>query len=69
MNTTKRNYYNNLQDRICGPGGTKCYCCNKFYGKYRVILSKQVRTKLKRETEKELREWSKGWASDYQSEE
>lgn len=48
--------FKKTMDKICGPGGTKCYCCNCYHGKDRKILRRLARVQLKREDRKKFKE-------------
>ena len=37
-----------------GPGGFRCNCCNDYHGKRKKKLNKLARSRLKKETEKEM---------------
>ena len=39
--------YRKLMDKAVGPGGIKCYCCNKYTGSDKRKLNKLARTRLK----------------------
>lgn len=34
-------------DDYCGCGGVHCYCCNDYKGKYKPLLNRKVRRKIK----------------------
>lgn len=40
--------FRRLLDKLTGPGGVKCYCCNCYHGKQRKILRRLARRRLKR---------------------
>jgi len=39
---------------LIGPGGTKCPCCNDYFGKDKYKLNKAARKKLKAKLQKEI---------------
>lgn len=47
--------YSKCQESFCDVGGRKCRCCNRWRGKHRSGLNRLARRKLKRLTEKDLK--------------
>lgn len=37
------------QNKRCGPGGLKCYCCNCYRGKDKAKLNRMVRRNIKQQ--------------------
>ena len=50
----KKSLWAKFQGQKTGPGGTKCDCCNDYFGHHRKKLQKLVRHLIKRESKKDI---------------
>ena len=47
--------YKKIIEATCGIGGTKCECCNDYFGKDKPILNRIARRKFKRNLLKDFK--------------
>jgi len=50
-------------DWYVGPGGTKCPCCNRYFGKCRKELVQLARARLKVKNQKRIKEGIEAFAN------